>query len=78
MTSASDNGGWSEDFGYDRYGNVWLSAAAGGVPAQMQMATAASDFDALTNRRVGGTYIGDNQTILGSLTLSYDAENRQV
>ncbi|MGH9584628.1 MAG: hypothetical protein ACRD4O_17035, partial [Bryobacteraceae bacterium] len=29
LTSASDSGGWSRNFGYDRYGNMWVTGASG-------------------------------------------------
>src|SRR5207253_619466 len=50
LQSASENGGtsWSEQFGYDRYGNMWVTSY-GGMTLSAQTATAASWYDVTTN-----------------------------
>ena len=29
LTSASDSGGWSRTFGYDQWGNMWVTGNSG-------------------------------------------------
>ncbi len=70
---------WSQTFGYDQYGNRWVSASTGlpsnGLePASQSWYTAAtnqftdtSNYDAAGNRKAMSPY-----------TLTYDAENRIV
>jgi len=80
LSTAGDNGGtgWSEQFGYDRYGNMWLPSASG-LPAQPLMPSAQSVFNAATNQISATGYdAAGNQTAFGGYTIGYDAENRQI
>ncbi|MFN7921621.1 MAG: RHS repeat-associated core domain-containing protein [Bryobacteraceae bacterium] len=59
---------------YDRYGNRWLSA---GVVAGKGMPSGSDWFSANNNRMTNVTYdASGNQVQFGSMTLTYDAENR--
>jgi hypothetical protein len=79
LQTSSDTGGWSEQFGYDRYGNVYLSATPSGLPIQTQMPTTANAYDAATNHLQAGAHdAAGNQTIYGGWQMTYDAENRQI
>ncbi len=75
VQSADDNGGWSRSFGYDPYGNMWVSAYTGIAP-NGSMPTS-NVYGAATNRINGGSYdAAGNQTVVTGTTLTYDAESR--
>ncbi len=69
---------WSETFGYDIYGNRWVSAT---TPAGLETAftpTASSNFNS-SNRLLnnGALYdLSGNQTTIGGYTNTFDAESR--
>jgi RHS repeat-associated protein len=81
LLTASENSGagWSQTYGYDRFGNRWVSASTGytlsSLTPQFQSA-----FNAGNNRLVSSGYddagnqTGDSQ----SRAFTYDAENRQI
>ena len=69
---------WSQTYGYDRFGNRWVSA--GYIPQARSTPVAASHFDPATNRLLLGSSQFD---FAGNLTQdprgavsTYDAENR--
>ena len=83
LASAADYAapnGWSQSYGYDRFGNRWVSAN-GTLPMDPRTPDSQSDINAANNRLTGANYAYDaagNQTKYGGWTLSYDAENRLV
>jgi RHS repeat-associated protein len=84
ITSIQDNGSGAQlarTFGYDAYGNMWIPSNAAGLPSSANPAppTAQSAFNASNNQLVNGNYdLSGNQQTVGTFTLAYDAENRQV
>jgi len=81
LTAGETSGGtaWSQTYGYDRYGNRWVSVNTG-VTLSTLTPTASTFFSATTNRITNCTF-----DLAGNLTLdstsrifTYDAENRQV
>jgi len=73
LQTASDTGGWSRTFDYDRYGNLSTdpvyTGPAPGEPAAYNSA----------NQVIGGSYdAAGNQILLGASAVTYDAENRQT
>ena len=76
LTSVTDSGGWSQNFNYDQYGNMWNTANSG-LPTLPMMPTAGSVFNG-ANQITGNSYdYSGNQTSFGD-TLLYDAENRLI
>ena len=86
LTSASENSGasWSEQYGYDRYGNMYVPTCTG-VTLTALTPTSLNWFDASKNRLnqavlpnvsydVSGNLLHD----AGSGAMVYDAENRQL
>jgi len=75
-TDVSNNLLWAENFSYDRYGNVWTPSTAGlsvsGIMPQSNVFTNANRF------QMGSYDAAGNQTFVGTYTLDYDAENRQI
>ena len=84
LATAGDNGGgtgWSENFGYDRYGNAWLtnSGSTGDIPVQTMMPTVSTNYSTATNQLAGiSPDANGNQQSYGGYTIGYDAENRQI
>jgi len=75
LTSASDSGGYSRSFGYDAYGNMWVTGASGG-PWSGSTPTA-NNF--ANNRMNGISYdAAGNQLAVNGDTLTYDAENGRL
>lgn len=82
LWTAVDSGGWSQTYGYDRYGNRWLvpgSSCPGNCSGTPQSETS---FDSASNRI---SIPGVSYDLAGNLrvdwlgrTAEYDAENRQV
>ena len=69
---------WAESYGYDRYGNRWLSST-GGLPVYGNTPTSQSAYNAGNNRLNGQNYdAAGNQLSVNGDTLTYAAENRQV
>jgi len=81
LKTASENSGasWSQTYGYDRFGNRWVSASPGytlnALTPQSQ-----SSFNAANNRLTASQYdAAGNQTVDSqNRTFGYDAENRQT
>ena len=80
LTGVSDSGGYSRTFGYDQYGNLSVTGS-NGVPwsgLTPYSGDGSNPFSAGNNRlNAGGYDAAGNQTMLGSLQIGYDAENRQ-
>ena len=81
LQTASESGagsGWSQSYGYDRYGN--RAVTSGYVPNSALTPQSLSAFDARTNRLLGSGYdAAGNQTVDAvGRGFSYDAENRLV
>ena len=74
-------GGWSRSYGYDAYGNRWVSGAVGHTLPN-STPTAQTDFSSSTNRLLKNAAAFDNagnllgESLLG--TMAYDADNRQT
>jgi RHS repeat-associated protein len=81
LLSASENSGanWSQSYGYDRFGNRWVSASTGYTLSSLTPQSQ-SAFNAGNNRLVSSGYdVAGNQTSdFQSRTFTYDAENRQI
>ncbi|MGH9958487.1 MAG: hypothetical protein ACREBC_15365, partial [Pyrinomonadaceae bacterium] len=77
LASATESGAWSQTFGYDQYGNRWVS---GHVPNTALTPQSQNAFNASTNRLVNSAYdTSGNQTQdAAGRSFGYDAENRQV
>ncbi len=77
----SGGGAWSFGYGYDRFGNMWVSGNTG-LTLHVTTPTQQSQFNAATNRLTGTgvSYdAGGNLTAYPLLgTMTYDAENRQT
>jgi RHS repeat-associated protein len=76
LTAATDSGGWWRSFGYDQYGNLWVTGN-GGVPLAGNTPT----WNVYNghNQISGISYdAAGNQLVANGDTLSYDAENRMV
>jgi RHS repeat-associated protein len=74
-------GAWSRTYGFDRYGNRWVSGTTGHT-LHSSTPTASTDFAAATNRLLKNAATFDNggnllsETFLGSM--AYDADNHQT
>jgi RHS repeat-associated protein len=83
LTGASEGSSWSRTFGYDAYGNMWVSANSG-VPLDSFTPTTQSWINAANNRLVNASlgigYDNDGNltSMSSSMTATYDAEDRQV
>jgi RHS repeat-associated protein len=81
LQSASENNGasWSQSYGYDRYGNRWVSTSSGYALSTLTSQTQ-SAFNTANNRLVASGYDGaGNQTSdAQGRMFTYDAENRQL
>jgi RHS repeat-associated protein len=81
LTAASEAGGWSRSYGYDQYGNRWVSGSSGLQWTDVHEPTASSNFNPANNRlSVAGSSFdaAGNQTYFAPWNLGYDAENRTV
>ncbi len=73
---------WSQTFGYDDFGNRWVSAQSGALPGGGPRPNGAAWFQsgapAVVNNRVTGLVYdaAGNQLTLGGMIGVYDAENR--
>jgi RHS repeat-associated protein len=80
LTSASENGGWSQTYQYDAWGNMWMPTS-NGLPVNGAMPTtnvySANGPGYNQNPNVKYDEAG-NQKAFGALNLTYDAENRQI
>lgn len=81
LTSASDSGGWSQSFAYDQWGNMAVTTPASSAVPMLNVNTAVStaQYNA-NNQRTDQTYDanGNLQSLQPSISLTYDAENRQL
>jgi RHS repeat-associated protein len=84
LNAASDTGGWTQNFCYDRYGNLWTSSDIGlpsdfiPRPGTCSPSTAQyTSSNQFPNPSLYDGYVG-NQTVIGTSQLTYDAENRVV
>ena len=81
LISASETGAasWSQNYGYDRYGNRWYSSG-NYLPNTILTPQAQAAFVPSTNRLTASQYdFAGNQTQdAASSGFTYDAENRQV
>jgi YD repeat-containing protein len=85
LASAAEAGGWSQGFGYDEYGNMWVDSVSG-LTLSPNTPTSSSWFPSnnrLENPSVSTDFDYDeagNQINSGgsSVELTYDAENRMV
>ena len=79
LTAAYEGAGWSRTYGYDQYGNRWVSSSSRILSTDVHEPVAASNFNATTNRiSVAASTFDDsgNQTTFRSMDTGYDAENR--
>jgi RHS repeat-associated protein len=73
LTSASDSSSWSRGFGYDAYGNMWVTGSSGVALAGN---TPTSNVYNGNNQMAGTGYdAGGNQVTVNGDVLAYDAEN---
>jgi RHS repeat-associated protein len=81
LQGASENSGssWSQTYGYDRYGNRWVSASTGYTLSSLTPQSLGA-FNTATNKPFASQYDGaGNQTgDAQSRQFTYDAENRQL
>ena len=80
ISSAKENSGtsWRRDFGYDVYGNMWVSLNTA-LPVSATMPTQLSHFSAATNRLAGVAYDdAGNQLGVSPSVASYDGEGRMI
>ena len=81
ITEGSPGGSWSHSFGFDRYGNRWVSGTTGHT-LHASTPIASTDFAAATNRLLKNAATFDNagnllsETFVGSM--AYDAANHQT
>jgi RHS repeat-associated protein len=81
LSAASETGGFSQVYGYDRWGNRYVPSSSGLAHTDSHEPTAQANFDANNQLRSSGTIQYDaagNQTSYGLFTLGYDAENRNT
>jgi RHS repeat-associated protein len=81
LTSASESGtgSWSENFGYDTYGNRWVTTPYVGLPGLTNETPQGPNWYLTKNQISGWVYdgAGNINSISGlSRSYSYDAENR--
>ena len=82
LSYASEAGGWNRTYGYDRYGNRYITSPKSGPSySDPHEPTLLSDFNAANNRlTMAGTGYdaAGNQTSFDGMTLTYDAEGRNT
>ena len=80
LSAASDTGGWTQNFNYDRYGNPW-TAANTGLPQDRlpssNVYNAANNQSSYPGTQYDAAGVG-NQTQMGAMQITFDAENRIV
>jgi YD repeat-containing protein len=74
LTGVSDSG-YTRSFGYDQWGNMWVSGYSVLAPAGN-----APTANIYSNNRMNGTSYdaAGNQSVVNGNSVAYDAENRQV
>ena len=77
LETFSESGSVSETYGYDQWGNRWVSATSG-LQTQAKTPVASGAFDARNRLSTSFAAFDEagNQTYDAPYTLSYDAENR--
>ena len=77
LSSASETGAWQQNYGYDPYGNRWISSSTG-LPVSALAPASAGAFVAATSRLAGTNNYDSrgNLTLHGSSFLAYDGEDR--
>jgi RHS repeat-associated protein len=84
LSSASETGGWTQTYDYDRYGNRAVRAGSyipnASLTPQSAFAGDLSAFNASNNRVVASLYdaAGNQTSDAQNRTFAYDAENRQI
>ncbi len=76
LSTASDSSGWGRQFGYDAWGNGWMTANSGVTAAGN---TPTANVYNSNNQTTGASYDNaGNLLSVNDFTLRYDAENRQT
>ena len=81
LSSAIESGGWWQTYGYDRFGNRWVSGSGNMQFADPHEATGPANINGSTNQLfVNGSWYdaAGNQRYFAPYTLDYDAENRII
>jgi RHS repeat-associated protein len=80
LTSATEGSNWSQSYGYDQYGNMWLTGSSGSLPAQNLMPNSQSAYSTANNNRLAAASYdaAGNQLSYSTYAMTYDAENRQT
>jgi RHS repeat-associated protein len=75
----SNGANWSQTYGFDRFGNRWVSASTGYTLSPLTP-TAAGAFNTANNRLFASGYdsAGNQTTDAQSRSFTYDGENRQI
>jgi len=77
-TNAGNAQTWAQAYHYDQYGNTWMPSTSLPAPPTGPAAPTANVYNAANNRNTNSGYdASGNVTALGSVGVSYDAENRQ-
>ncbi len=76
LLSAGESGAWSQTYGYDGYGNRWVSTSTG-LPTNSFTPTVSTNFDTLNRLQVQNTqYDGaGNLVVIGGYTFAYDGDD---
>ncbi|MEK6322106.1 MAG: RHS repeat-associated core domain-containing protein [Acidobacteriota bacterium] len=81
LKTANESSGtnWSQTYGYDRWGNRWVSASTGYTLSSLTP-TASGAFNTANNRLFASGYdtAGNQTSDLQGRTFEYDGENRQT
>jgi YD repeat-containing protein len=80
LSTSLETNNWSRNYGYDQFGNQWVSSSSG-VPINATLTpTSQSAFDTSTNRLAGiNNYdVRGNLQTYGSYMLAYDGEGRVI
>ena len=77
LTASSEAGSWTRHYGYDQYGNGWVTANSG-VPPSASTPQAASNYNPQNQLLIDGAAYdaAGNQTAIAGLLHTHDAENR--
>ena len=80
-SGSSNTTNWSRNFGYDTYGNMWVTANSGVAlmgNTPTGSTTSSTAFTANNQINASSYDAAGNQTTVNGNTQTYDAENRQV
>ena len=77
LPASSEAGSWTRHYGYDQYGNGWVTANSG-VPPSASTPQAASNYNPQNQLLIDGAAYdaAGNQTAIAGLLHTHDAENR--